>query len=258
MKKPNGYWTKERCKEISSMYDNKSLFIKEQTTIYVIIRRNKWIDELCDHMVNKYHKKWTKNECHVEALKYTSKIDFLKNNRGCYSASYENKWLDDICSHMNQHRKPNGYWTKEKCTEEALKYDIKIDFKINSPGAYSVSKKNGWLDQIRSHMTLIGDIYKRCIYVWEFEDKSAYIGLSSNLKRRTINHKTSKKSPVFNHLLYYNGECKQITNYVDVKEAQEIEKNTIKLYETNGWNVLNKTRGGEIGIPKTHRNKLKF
>ena len=29
---------------------------------------------------------------------------------------------DDICSHMIEILKPRGYWTKENCQKESLKY----------------------------------------------------------------------------------------------------------------------------------------
>lgn len=44
------------------------------------------------------------------------------------------------------------YWTKEKCQEESLKYYEKIDFLINNASVYVISYKNGWLNEICSHM----------------------------------------------------------------------------------------------------------
>ena len=43
-------------------------------------------------------------------------------------------------------------WTKEKCAEEAMKYDNRRDFKIKSPYVYKISGKNKWLKDITSHM----------------------------------------------------------------------------------------------------------
>jgi hypothetical protein len=48
-------------------------------------------------------------------------------------------------------RKPNGYWTFDKCKEEALKYNIKELFK-NSAGAYNAARRNNWMVEICSHM----------------------------------------------------------------------------------------------------------
>ena len=82
--------------------------------------------------------------------------------------------------------KPSGYWTKERCQEEALKYKTKTEFINNSKGAHSSAYKNGWLDEMCSHMIkLIGDkwtkerckeVIKKCSSIKEFHEKysSAY------------------------------------------------------------------------------------
>jgi len=44
------------------------------------------------------------------------------------------------------------YWTKEKCYIEALKYDTKNKFKVNSCDAYSFAYRNNFLDEICVHM----------------------------------------------------------------------------------------------------------
>lgn len=46
-------------------------------------------------------------------------------------------------------------WTKEKCAEEALKYKSRVEFLKNSRNIYNASVRNGWLDEICSHMEYI-------------------------------------------------------------------------------------------------------
>ena len=50
--------------------------------------------------------------------------------------------------------KPSGYWTKEKCHEEALKYNTRGEFQKKSSTAYVKSRKEKWLDEICIHMKL--------------------------------------------------------------------------------------------------------
>ena len=52
---------------------------------------------------------------------------------------------------MNK-RKPKGYWTYDKCKEEALKYTSRSAFQDNSRGAYRTALKNGWMEYLCSHM----------------------------------------------------------------------------------------------------------
>lgn len=60
--------------------------------------------------------------------------------------------IDKCVAHMKQTIKPDGYWTKERCYQEALKYKTRMEFCKNSGGAYVAATRNGWLDEICSHM----------------------------------------------------------------------------------------------------------
>lgn len=149
-------------------------------------------------------------------------------------------------------RKSNGYWTKEKCTEEALKYDTKRDFKKFSHGAYGSSKKLKCYDEICAHMKPIGNLYNRCIYSYEFEDNSVYIGLTYNLIERNIKHMRSKKSSVYKHMKDTNIIPKliKLTDYINVNVAQIKEGEYVEKYRNDGWNILNKSKTGTIGSNK--------
>ena len=43
-------------------------------------------------------------------------------------------------------------WNKEKCKLEALKYKTRGQFQYEEAGAYNAAKKNGWFDEITSHI----------------------------------------------------------------------------------------------------------
>ena len=96
-------------------------------------------------------------------------------------------------------RLPNGYWTKEKCAEEALKYGSRGIFYKKSGSAYTISRNNKWLDEICSHMIIIGNRMKRCIYAIEFVDNYVYIGLSYNAEKRFNTHLMDDDSSVLIH-----------------------------------------------------------
>lgn len=96
---------------------------------------------------------WTKERCHKEALKYKTRKEFKISNGSAYEASRRYKILDSVCSHMmTRKKKKRGYWTKERCQEEALKYRSRSEFTKSNKGAYNAARRNGWLDEICSHM----------------------------------------------------------------------------------------------------------
>lgn len=152
--KPPGYWTYETCKEEALKYDSFSKLKKESSSAYNVIRKNNWFQELCSHITlqQKPNGYWTYERCHEEALKYETRTEFKNNSNTAYYVCSKNNWLDEVCSHMIELKKPNGYWTIEKCHEEALKYDNKKDFKTKSSQAYYASKNNKWFHEISSHM----------------------------------------------------------------------------------------------------------
>lgn len=54
-------------------------------------------------------------------------------------------------------------WTKETCQIEALKYQTKSEFQKNSCGAHTAAYRNGWLNDICSHMTVTNYWYMKNI-----------------------------------------------------------------------------------------------
>ncbi len=88
---------------------------------------------------------------HKEALKHKGRFTFANACRGGYNAARKLGILDDVCSHMDGH-KENGYWTLENVKKEALKYSSRMGFYNAQGGAYGAATRNGWLDEVCSHM----------------------------------------------------------------------------------------------------------
>jgi predicted GIY-YIG superfamily endonuclease len=149
-------------------------------------------------------------------------------------------------------RKRRGYWNKENCTQEAFKYKIRSDFFKNSNGAYCSALKNKWLDEICEHMLIIGNNRKRCIYAVEFSDNHVYIGLTYYIEKRFKDHTNNVDYNESSVLEYINKTglipvIKQLTEYIDVKDASKLEGIKKDDYKNNGWIILNKTKCGSIG-----------
>jgi len=104
-------------------------------------------------------------------------------DKSAYALSSKNRWLNDICSHMQWTTKPMYYWTKERCQEVALLCESRYNFQKNYGRAYRVSYENKWLDEICKHMKNIGNIFKRLVYLCEFQDGYVYIGITCNRKK---------------------------------------------------------------------------
>ncbi len=94
---------------------------------------------------------WTFDECLNEALKHNSKNEWLKASNGTYRAARKNGWYEECTKHMTNITTPS-YLAKERCIEEAKKYNTIKDWRINSGGAMCAAKKNNWYEECIAHM----------------------------------------------------------------------------------------------------------
>jgi predicted GIY-YIG superfamily endonuclease len=197
-----------------------------------------------------WNKVWTFDKCKDEALKYTNKTDFVKHSSSAYHRAIIEGFLDQICTHMTSRWKPYRFWSFDQCLKEALKYKTKVHFKRDNSSAYSISLRNGWIPLICSHMNAVGNQYKRWVYVYEFSNNVVYVGLTCNKERRHLEHLKEKTSPVYKYCLKskLNPVYKSVSKtYITAERAQKLENKTIKIYEKNGWVILNSAKAGGLG-----------
>lgn len=158
-------------------------------------------------------------------------------------------------------KKPFKYWNnKERCQEEALKYLSRTEFKFNSNGAYEASLRNNWLDEVCWHMIKIGNRYNKCVYVYEFPDNSVYVGITYDMKERIRDRNKCKTDSVIIHINETGLIPKliQLTEYIPVDIAVELEYENVNKYKNNGWTILNKVKTGSIGnVKKWTKEKCK-
>lgn len=152
-------------------------------------------------------------------------------------------------------RNPVGFWTQAKCKEVALCCKNKKELREKYEGAYKFAIKNNILYDICSHMDTYGDLYKRLIYGYKFEDNSIYIGLTCNSHRRKGEHITTNSSSVYQHIQKTGLEpiYIELTEYINVTEAIKLENTYVEFYKKLGFTILNKVKTGSIG-----GNKIKW
>lgn len=163
-------------------------------------------------------------------------------------------------------KRKNGYWTKERLQEEVLKYKTRGEFRAGCSWGYRIALKNKWMNDLCTHMIVIGNLMRRCIYAYEFTDNHVYVGLTHDInERHDLGHLVSEKSAVFQHILKNTGYTLQkLTDYVDVNDAKLLENDFLDRYKRGGWIILNKIKTGGVGgglkwtIEKCHEEALKY
>lgn len=127
MKRPNGYWTRDRVIAAARKFTNRTAFKTDAPSAYQTATRRGWLEEVCAHMEPSQKRPngyWTIERCAAEALKYGTRGEFCRADQTAYQAARHRGWLDDICAHMTS---LNG-WTRERAAQAAKKYRTRDEF----------------------------------------------------------------------------------------------------------------------------------
>jgi len=154
-RKPDGYWTKERCIEDAKKYNNPTEWNKNSPSARDASDRHKCYNECISHMSKKRESNgfWTVEKCLIEAQKYSERKEWRAANRSSWSAAKRLGYYEICTSHMYTRKiKPRGYWTLKLCKEDALNFKSRFEWKKKSSGAYQFALKNGWLNECCQHM----------------------------------------------------------------------------------------------------------
>lgn len=252
-------WDKDSVINLAKSCKTKKEFKKHSGAYDAAINKG-WLEEIYSFLTpttKKIIDNLDYEKCKEEALKYKSRTEFKNNSSGTYNKARKLKILDTICSHMYRKIKPKGYWSYEKCKEEALKYTSKFEFQKKCSSAYSKSYEEKWLDEICSHMKRLNNLKKRVIYSFEFDlDKNnnrfVYVGLTYNPETRNKDHLL--RGPVFDHVQKgnINFKYKILTDFISEEEAQQKEFQILENYRNTGWITLNKGKTGGLGASEKY------
>lgn len=189
------------------------------------------------------------------ALQYNTRKDFREGSPKAYRKAIQYDLFGNGINHLGKtiKRLPAGYWTYDKVKDEASKYLSRRDFEKGSVNAYRASKQHGWYHDVTSHMDYLGSLFRRAVYAWEFPNNTVYIGLTDDTERREGEHLDPEGKTAVSRFIKKTNlapTLKLISDYTDVKDAQNIEKCSVDLYKSTGWEVLNKVKTGGLGACK--------
>ena len=133
----------------------------------------------------------------------------------------------------------------------ALKCKNKSSFKAHYLSYYRAAENFGILDSLiySSEINIDTNACKWIIYVYEI-NKSAYIGLTIDLKRRDYEHRTRKRDSLYkwcqkNNIILERNSYIVKYSELTAEEAQIQEDLVKKEYKANGWNIINQNKTGK-------------
>lgn len=209
---------------------------------------------ICADIENgKKKRKWTYESCRAEAIKYRTKTEFQKGHLGAYIYARKQGLLENF-DWFEEIKKPNGYWTRERCEAESRKYKSKKEFVKGCPAAHHAAVVNGWLDSftwlINQRIDLATDKIDS-VYVYLFEDtKAAYVGrtLIRRQKKRDNEHIFNQDNDaVARYAKKHHIPIPPMTileSDLTLKEGQAREDYWRQWYERHGYTILNRSATG--------------
>lgn len=154
-------------------------------------------------------------------------------------------------------------YTFEQCKEVALKYTTYKDFLEKERHIASACKRNGWYYELTKHLKAGNNLSKRGVYLIMFPNGvDCYIGLTWDFSERFNAHLTKTNSSVFHYIKQNNIDKKDVkliilNDYVEDNKASELERYYIEKYKNDGFNLLNKNRGGTLAKNIIYSNATK-
>lgn len=143
---PANYWTYEKCYEEAKKYTFRADFQRKSNKAYKSAFRNKWLDDYTWMKTPPAHnKKWNYDTCLNAAKEFDNYTSFIKTYPKAANLARKEGWISEYFW-LKKTVMPNGYWTYEKCYEEAKKYNTRSEFEKGNGSVYSLSLKNGWIN----------------------------------------------------------------------------------------------------------------
>lgn len=138
-------WTYEKCYKIAQQCHSKKDMEELNVSAYEAAYKKGWVKDYT-WFKKLWEPKWNKETCHREAKKYKSRSEFRIKCPNGYISAWKHGWLDDYKWFAPPRQKvPTGYWTYERCYEEAQKYKTLAEFAKNANGAKQFAEKKSWI-----------------------------------------------------------------------------------------------------------------
>lgn len=260
---PSKYWTKERCETEAKKYTTKAKFSKESNGAYNASRKNGWIDDYNWFIkpTSKPKGYWSYEKCLEVAKTCSTRKEFATKFHNAYYKSIEKGWIDKFGLFNDEKEDKKVSWTKESVEKIARNYKYKSDFAKDNSGAYDAALRKGWMKEFDWFEPKIRGSFDRNakIYViygyFDFQNKTCYIGLSMNIKKRHAEHKLKNRDTgkydsameYFSNKYGFLPKPTLLEEELTASEAQKQEDYYIKFFSDRGYNLLNKAKAGSLG-----------
>ncbi len=239
-------WPPDRVARVAKKYPTRKTFQLGSPGAYRAALRLGIIDSVSLHMVRSRVPKghWTIDLINAAAKKYKSRAAFRKYAPAAFAAAWKHGMIDSVSGHMKALRRPD--WSPEQIAQEAKKFTSRSEFERRSLGAYKAAHRRKLLDEVCAHMHPKGHRYKRALYIYEFGDKSVYVGLTYDYERRHRQHMSGSKR-IIEKARQFGYRLIRENEWLLPEKAAREEAKQLRSYSSRGWEVINFSKAGSLG-----------
>lgn len=260
IKNPGGFWTKNKLIKEARKYKNKTEFHSKNSAAYSAARKHVAKEEIFAHMPQRKSvdaQIWDRSKLIETAKKFKNRTDFSKTYPGAAKRAKALGIYDEITKHMDYKVRPNGTWTPEMVFRISKKYKTRGEFQSGERQAYQAARRLNVMEEACKHMVRVGNRFKRALYVFEFPDKSVYVGLTFNYDQRYNSHMKRTKR-IIDKTNELGHEFIMFNEYYEKDIAAQKEVDLVDKYRKKGWEILNRSKAGALGsnITKWTKDKI--
>ena len=187
----------------------------------------------------------------------TDRNTTIKLHCAIHNETWEMSWHSFMYDSENKHFTGcsgcRQIYSKEDCLKAAMSCFSRSEFASKYKGEYFKALRMNWLDEICAHMNVVGNRYRRCIYVYAFEQngfKHVYVGLTGNIVKRDKEHRVRSSSAVNRFAKQHHLEIppvQQMTDYLHKDQAAIREGEILQHFISNGYLPINIQKTGGLG-----------
>lgn len=251
-------WDHDSCYNEAKKYTSSYGFSKGNNSAYNKARKEGWFTEYT--WFKNPRKVYTYDVCKELASRCESKGKFQKLSSSAYNASLKNGWLKDF-----EFSEKKKVYSLEYVIEECKKHKTKKSLCADMPGVYGAylkfkrkgqltDEEIGWETPARGN----GDPEARVhfIYVYDFGNNVAYVGRTTDPKKRDSRHRIPHRShhgTKAQAILQYSIDTGMeipdmviLESELNMAESRRQEAYWCNHYKENGYTLLNTGAVGEF------------
>jgi hypothetical protein len=257
----------------AKLYSTRGAWLKDHPAAYLLAKRRGVFEQAVAHMplarrCTKAHgarllpRKYTEKQLMAAAARFSRRSDWDRQDSKTYRAAMNMGLLDRLCAHMappgkvRKQRSDVGHamvnrqeYPDNVIRDSALQFSTRKEWREVYPQHYRAALHRGIIDQVAGHQFVADPVNLWRVYRYEFPDRSAYVGITSNsLHIRHLSHcfrgAVRKRARV---LRLREVPLPRLLAETTFKEAKRMEDEWIARCKAEGWSVINQKEGGDKG-----------